>query len=96
LLLAKAALEQRSESLASTFGIDGPRPQLKRRLVTYVPLMPASELGNPAPILVLVIPDDLALHGVRVRRVEGPNDTSLAQGAVRTHGCPSEAAGHAE
>jgi hypothetical protein len=67
LLLAKAALEQRAEPLASTFGVDDPRSQLKRRPVTYMPLMPASELGNPAAILVLVIPDDLALHRVRVR-----------------------------
>jgi hypothetical protein len=67
LLLAKAAVEQRAESLAATFGVDGPWPQLKRRPVTYVPLMPASELGNPAAILVLVVPDDFALHRVRVR-----------------------------
>jgi hypothetical protein len=67
LLLAQAALEQRSESLASTFAVDDPWPHLKRRLVTYVPLMPASELGNPAAVLVLVIPDDLALHRIRVR-----------------------------
>jgi hypothetical protein len=65
LLLAKAALDQRAESLASTFGVDGPWPQLKRRLVTHVPLMPAGELRNPPAILVLVIPDDLALHHVK-------------------------------
>ena len=66
MLLAKAAVEQRSESLVSTFGVDDPRPQLERRLVTYVPLMPARELGNPAAVLVLVIPDDLALHRERL------------------------------
>ena len=71
LLLTGAALEQRAESLASTFGVGGPWSRLKRRLVTYVPLMPTSKLGNPVAMLVLVVPDDLALHGVRVRRADG-------------------------
>ena len=60
-------MDQRAESPASTFGVDDPRSQLKRRLVTYVPLMPAGELRNPAAIFVLVISDDFALHHVRVR-----------------------------
>jgi hypothetical protein len=49
LLLAKAAVEQRSESLVSTFGVDDPRPQLERRLVTYVPLMPHAGSATQPP-----------------------------------------------
>jgi hypothetical protein len=65
LLLAEAALEERAESVASTLGVGDPRPHLERRLVTYVPLVPAAKLGNPVTMLILVVPDDLALHGVR-------------------------------
>jgi hypothetical protein len=68
LLLAEAALEECAESLVSTFGVRDPRPHLKRRLVSYVPLVSTGELGNPVTKLVLVIPDDLALHCVRVCR----------------------------
>jgi hypothetical protein len=32
--------------------------------MTYVPMMPTRELGNPIAALVLVIADDLALHGL--------------------------------
>jgi hypothetical protein len=87
LLLAEAALEQRAESSASTFGVGSPWSRLKRRLVTYVPLVPTSELGNPVAMLVLVVPDDLALHRVRVRRADGPAPAPrLTQGALRnTH-----------
>jgi hypothetical protein len=70
-LLAEAALEQRAESLASTFGIGGPWSRVKRRLVTYVPPVPTGEFGNPVAQLVLVVPDDLTLHRVRVRRADG-------------------------
>jgi uncharacterized cupin superfamily protein len=72
LLLAEAALEKRAESLASAFGVDGPWPQLERRLVTYMPVVPTGKLGDPVAMLVLVIPDDLALHRVSVRRADGP------------------------
>jgi hypothetical protein len=87
LLLAEAALEQRAESFASTFGVGSPWSRLKRRLVTYVPLVPTSELGNPVAMLVLVVPDDLALHRVRVRRADGPAPAPrLTQGALRNTG----------
>ena len=94
LLLAEAALEQRAESFASTFGVGSPWSRLKRRLVTYVSLVPTSELGNPVAMLVLVVPDDLALHRVRVRRADGPAPAPrLTQGALRnagsTEGCRS-------
>lgn len=82
LLLAEAALEQRAESCASTFGVGSPWSRLKRRLVTYVPLVPTSELGNPVAMLVLVVSDDLAQHRVRVRRADGPAPAPrLTQGA---------------
>jgi len=93
LLLAEAALEQRAESFASTFGVGSPWSRLKRRLVTYVPLVLTSELGNPVAMLVLVVPDDLALHRVRVRRADGPAPAPrLTQGALRNTG-PGESTG---
>jgi hypothetical protein len=83
LLLAEAALEQRAESFASTFGVGSPWSRLKRRLVTYVPLVPTSELGNPVAVLVLVVPDDLALHRVTeyVEQTAPPPHHALTQGA---------------
>jgi len=64
--LAEAALEQRAEPFTPTLGIENPRSQLERGLMTHVPLMAARELGNPVAPLVLVIPDDLALHDSRL------------------------------
>jgi hypothetical protein len=88
-LLAQTALEQRAESLASTFGVGCPWARLKRRLVTYMPLVPTSELGNPGAILVLVVPEDLALHCVSVRRATRHHSHS---GCIAEHSPTPQAA----
>jgi hypothetical protein len=66
--IAERTFERRSESLLPTLGLDDPRPHLPRRLVAYVLLMAACELGDPVSELVLVVADDRPLHPVRVRR----------------------------
>jgi hypothetical protein len=66
-LVAKTALEQRSEMLLPSLVLDDPRSRIERRLVTHVLLMAAGELYDPVPVPVLVVADDCALHAPRVR-----------------------------
>jgi hypothetical protein len=66
-LVAEAALERRAEASSPIFGLQYPRSKVERRLVTYVPLMAAGELGDPLALCVQMEPDERALHSVSVR-----------------------------
>ena len=65
---AQAALEQRSEALVPSLGVDDPGSKLERRLVAHVPLVAALELGDPVADVILVETDDRSLHPPRIGR----------------------------
>ena len=65
--------------MSATFGIEHPRPQLKRRLVACVPLVAAGELGHPEAVFVPVKTDDRALHASKGM----PDDSSVIWSRAR-------------
>ena len=67
LLVTETAFDRRSQLESTTFRAQHPRPQLERRLVPHVPLMPAGELGHPDAGLVRVEAKDCPLHSASVR-----------------------------
>ena len=67
-LVAETAIEGFAESIPPAFGIENPGSQLERRPVAHVAPMAAVELRHPIAQLVLVVPDDRALHAASVRR----------------------------
>ena len=67
LAIAERTFERRSEPFSPPFFLDDPRAYLERRFVAHVLPMAARELGDPVSDLVLVEPDDRALHAARVR-----------------------------
>lgn len=83
LLVTKTAFDQRSQLESTTFGIKHPRPQLERRLVAHVPLMPAGELGHPDFMLILVETNDCTLHFSTIRPT-AHDQTSSANCAQET------------
>jgi hypothetical protein len=50
-------------ALSALFGRD-PDPDLPRWVVTDVLRVPALELRDPVPLLVLMVPHDLTVHGL--------------------------------
>ena len=89
-LVAAPAFERRSETPLPALCLDDPRSNLERRPVPHVPLVAAGELGNPVPVLVLVVADDCAQHLTRVRLgcVDGGDEEvndALAAARRRAH-----------
>ena len=64
--IAERAIERRSDLRRSTLDMDDPRSELERRLVPYVLVVPARQLGDPVALLVEVEPRDLSFHRSRV------------------------------
>lgn len=67
ILRAEAALERRPEPFPPALRVGDPFAYLERRVVAHVASMAAVELGDPVAAVVLVVPDDGALHPARVR-----------------------------
>jgi hypothetical protein len=64
--IAERAIERRSDLRRSTLDMDDPRSELEWRLVPYVLVVPARQLGDPVALLVEVEPRDRAFHRFRV------------------------------
>src|SRR6478736_806455 len=72
--IAANALELRSEQLLTAARCDDPWPHLPRRIVPNVLRMPARELGDPVPFVVLMESDDWTLHISRMMQRFGDRD----------------------
>ena len=64
--IAERAIERRSDLRRSTLDMDDPRSELERRLVPYVLVVPARQLGDPVALLVEVEPRNRSFHRSRV------------------------------
>jgi uncharacterized protein (DUF952 family) len=74
----KTAFDQRPQLTSPTFVIEYPRPHLERRVMAHVPLMPASELGDPKTVLVPVETNDRTLHVLHGTPERGASDSASA------------------
>lgn len=68
------AFERLAKRALAAFGSRDPRPVDPRRVVPHVLIVAAGELGDPVPLVVPVIADDLSLHDGGVRRSCGEGE----------------------